>query len=235
MAGPWISHVKSVAQKLGLNYSEALKDPRTKASYRNIVGKVRGGAVRSSDIKHLTNKELKEMLKERGFKLTKKTADGKYKPYTKDEIINILQKDKKKNAKPKTALEKMAYTSAPQQFDDAPASMPSVEEAYRIVSNISELIDNSELPEVEKDDMQSLIALLQKLTGGRRMKGGKFSFSKLAKDTGNISKKILKYGVPALTGAIGTIEGGPAAGLATAKASSALTDYILGGKRRKNK
>lgn len=65
------------------------------------------------------------------------------------------------------------------------------------------------------------------------LEGGKFSFSKLAKDTGNISKKILKVGVPALSGAIGTIEGGPATGLATAKASSALTDYLLGSGKRK--
>ena len=64
------------------------------------------------------------------------------------------------------------------------------------------------------------------------MQGGKFSLSQLAKDTGNISKKILKVGVPALSGAIGTIEGGPVTGLAAAKASSALTDYVLGSGRK---
>ena len=62
--------------------------------------------------------------------------------------------------------------------------------------------------------------------------GGKFSFSKLASDAGKISKKIVRVGVPALAGTIATMEGGPAAGLAAAKASSELTNLITGGKSR---
>ncbi len=34
MVSPWIEHVKAVAQKLKMNYAQALKDPRTKASYK---------------------------------------------------------------------------------------------------------------------------------------------------------------------------------------------------------
>lgn len=60
--------------------------------------------------------------------------------------------------------------------------------------------------------------------------GGKFSFSKLASDTGRISKKILRVGVPAAVGIGTTLEAGPAAGLAAAKASSELTNLITGGR-----
>ena len=33
-SSPWIMHVKSQAKKLGIKYGEALKDKRTKASYK---------------------------------------------------------------------------------------------------------------------------------------------------------------------------------------------------------
>ena len=33
-SSPWIMHVKAQAKKLGLKYGEALKDKRTKASYK---------------------------------------------------------------------------------------------------------------------------------------------------------------------------------------------------------
>jgi len=68
------------------------------------------------------------------------------------------------------------------------------------------------------------------------MAGGKFSFKQLANDAGRISKKILKVGVPVVAGTVATMEGGPVAGLATAKASGALTDYLLGsGKKRRSR
>jgi hypothetical protein len=76
----------------------------------------------------------------------------------------------------------------------------------------------------------------RRFTGNETALQGGNKFTDFAKKTGNISKKILKVGVPVLSGAIGTVEGGPAMGLATAKASSALTDYLLGsGKRRGRK
>jgi hypothetical protein len=34
MKNPWIEHVKKEAAKLKIKYSEALKDPRVKASYK---------------------------------------------------------------------------------------------------------------------------------------------------------------------------------------------------------
>jgi len=76
----------------------------------------------------------------------------------------------------------------------------------------------------------------RRFTGNETSMQGGNKFTDFAKKTGNISKKILKVGVPVLSGAIGTVEGGPAMGLASAKASSALTDYLLGsGKRRGRK
>jgi hypothetical protein len=76
----------------------------------------------------------------------------------------------------------------------------------------------------------------RRFTGNETALEGGNKFTDFAKKTGNISKKILKVGVPALSGAIGTIEGGPVVGLAAAKSSSALTDYLLGsGKRRGRK
>jgi hypothetical protein len=60
--------------------------------------------------------------------------------------------------------------------------------------------------------------------------GGQFSFSKLANDAGRISKKIVRVGVPAMVGIGTTMEAGPAAGLAAAKASSELTNLITGGR-----
>lgn len=68
----------------------------------------------------------------------------------------------------------------------------------------------------------------RRFTGNETAMQGGNKFTDFAKKTGNISKKILKVGVPVLSGAIGTVEGGPAMGLSTAKASSALTDYLLG-------
>jgi hypothetical protein len=65
---------------------------------------------------------------------------------------------------------------------------------------------------------------------GGRSSGGKFSFSKLASDTGRISKKIVRVGVPAMVGIGTTMEAGPIAGLAAARASSELTNLITGGK-----
>ena len=38
VCSPWITHVKTVAQKLKINYAQALKDPRTKASYKKMKG-----------------------------------------------------------------------------------------------------------------------------------------------------------------------------------------------------
>lgn len=68
------------------------------------------------------------------------------------------------------------------------------------------------------------------------MAGGKFSFSKLASDAGKISKKILKTAVPAVAGIGTTIEtGNPMAGLAAAKASGELTNYLLGSGRKRRK
>jgi hypothetical protein len=76
----------------------------------------------------------------------------------------------------------------------------------------------------------------RRFTGNETPLEGGNKFTDFAKKTGNISKKILKVGVPALSGAIGTVEGGPVVGLAAAKSSSALTDYLLGsGKRRGRK
>ena len=74
--------------------------------------------------------------------------------------------------------------------------------------------------------------LISKLAEGAEMSGGKFSFKKLASDAANISKKIVRVGVPAMAGIGTTIEtGNPAAGLAAAKGASELTNYITGGKR----
>lgn len=76
----------------------------------------------------------------------------------------------------------------------------------------------------------------RRFTGNETAMQGGNKFTDFAKKTGNISKKILKVGIPALTGTIATIEGGPAVGLATAKSASALTDYALGsGKCRAGK
>ena len=76
----------------------------------------------------------------------------------------------------------------------------------------------------------------RRFTGNETAMEGGNKFTDFMKKTGNISKKILKVGVPVVSGAIGTIEGGPATGLATAKASSALTDYLLGsGKKPKGR
>ena len=73
--------------------------------------------------------------------------------------------------------------------------------------------------------------LLTKLVENAEMKGGKFSFSKLGKDALNISKKIVRTGVPAMAGIGTTIEtGNPMAGLAAAKGASELTNYITGGR-----
>lgn len=41
MSSPWIQHVKQCAEDFGLNYPQALKDPRTRASYY----KMKGGSV----------------------------------------------------------------------------------------------------------------------------------------------------------------------------------------------
>ena len=68
----------------------------------------------------------------------------------------------------------------------------------------------------------------------KKMTGGKFSFSKLGKDALNISKKIVKVGVPAMAGIGTTIEtGNPMAGMAAAKGASELTNYLTGGKKSK--
>lgn len=232
----WIMHVKDMADKMGINYRDALRHPKVKELYRKMKGgmscrsggrggknRIRqandwldfgetvvkkaiplareikgviGGAVRSSDIKHLSNRSLKELLKERGMKLTNK-VDGKYKPFTKDQMINLLQKDKRKNVRPKTALEKMAYTSAPQEFDDAPASNPEyMQDADSVVSEIARLVDLSSMPKVEKDEIDDLISLLKKLTGGRIIRrGGKANLKKAYKWL-DFSEKAVKKAIP---------------------------------------
>jgi hypothetical protein len=77
--------------------------------------------------------------------------------------------------------------------------------------------------------------LCESCAGGRYVvggvhSGGKFSLGQLASDAGRISKKIVRVGVPAMVGIGTTLEAGPAAGLAAAKASSELTNLITGGK-----
>ena len=62
--------------------------------------------------------------------------------------------------------------------------------------------------------------------------GGKFSLKKLGSDALNVSKRIVRVGVPAMVGIGTTLEAGPAAGLAAARASSELTNLITGGKSR---
>lgn len=208
MASKWIMHVKEMADKMGINYRDALRSPKVKATYKKVSGgkiskKVKvvamkeAGAVRSSDIKHLSNKALKDMLKERGFKLTNK-IDGKYKPYNKDQMINLLQKDKKKNAKPRTKLEKMAYTSAPQEFDEPPESNPEhIQDADEVVSQIKKIVDSSKLPKVEKEEISALIELLKSLTGGKVIrKGGKVNRLKKANKWLNFSENVVKKAIP---------------------------------------
>ena len=41
MVNSWIQHVKNCADEYGINYPQAMKDPRTKASYN----KMKGGAM----------------------------------------------------------------------------------------------------------------------------------------------------------------------------------------------
>jgi hypothetical protein len=62
--------------------------------------------------------------------------------------------------------------------------------------------------------------------------GGKFNLKKLGSDALNVSKKIVRIGVPAMVGVGTTLEAGPAAGLAAARASSELTNLITGGKSK---
>jgi glucose-6-phosphate isomerase len=38
MSSPWIQHVKKCASDFGINYPQALKDPRTRASYHKMKG-----------------------------------------------------------------------------------------------------------------------------------------------------------------------------------------------------
>lgn len=65
---------------------------------------------------------------------------------------------------------------------------------------------------------------------GGRLSAGKFSWKALAKTAGETSKNILRYGAPAVAGTIGTVEGGPAVGLASAKAASELAKLVTGGR-----
>lgn len=44
MASKWIDHVKMCADKFGLNYPQAMKDPRTRESYHKSKN-TKGGAV----------------------------------------------------------------------------------------------------------------------------------------------------------------------------------------------
>jgi len=105
------------------------------------------------------------------------------------------------------------------------------------------------LPELKKK-MKEMGHKLSRMVDGRRKNyskkelmemmpnamGGKFSLKQLASDAGKISKKILKVGVPVMAGIGTTIEtGNPMAGMAAAKAGTELTNYVLGGRRRKKK
>jgi len=38
MSSPWIQHVKKCASDFGINYPQAMRDPRTKASYYKMKG-----------------------------------------------------------------------------------------------------------------------------------------------------------------------------------------------------
>ena len=38
MASKWIEHVKKCASDFGINYPQAMKDPRTRASYHKMKG-----------------------------------------------------------------------------------------------------------------------------------------------------------------------------------------------------
>ena len=38
MSSPWIQHVKKCASDFGINYPQAMKDPRTRASYHKMKG-----------------------------------------------------------------------------------------------------------------------------------------------------------------------------------------------------
>ena len=156
---------------------------------RKHIKTIKGGAVRSSDISHLTNKELKHMLKERGMKLTKK-VDGKYSPYTKNEMIKLLAKDKKKHAQPRKGLEMTAYASAPQEFDDAPQSAPTVEESYRVIKEIKDIL-NSELPSLGEESVDDVIKLLQSLLN----KGGKIHRMKKARKWMGFSEDAVNKGI----------------------------------------
>jgi hypothetical protein len=49
MTNPWIEHVKKYAQKKNMSYSQALKDPKVKQTYKKVMGRPipqkKGGAV----------------------------------------------------------------------------------------------------------------------------------------------------------------------------------------------
>jgi len=192
------------AKKHNMTLKQAMKDAKAKEEYKNIkihslssshphlrkhIKTIKGGAVRSSDISHLTNKELKHMLKERGMKLTKK-VDGKYSPYTKNEMIKLLAKDKKKHAQPRKGLEMTAYASAPQEFDDAPQSAPTVEESYRVIKEIKDIL-NSELPSLGEESVDDVIKLLQSLLN----KGGKIHRMKKARKWMGFSEDAVNKGI----------------------------------------
>lgn len=55
----WIQHVKAVAQKLGLNYAEALRDPRTKMSYRKLKGGKFSFSQLAKDTGNISKKNIK--------------------------------------------------------------------------------------------------------------------------------------------------------------------------------
>ena len=73
---------------------------------------------------------------------------------------------------------------------------------------------------------------------GRAQSGGNF-FSDLKKAVpiaANIARKTAKYGIPAAAGVLGTMEGGPVAGLAAAKVAKEGTQVVgLGASKQKKR
>jgi hypothetical protein len=84
----WIEHVKAVAQKLGLNYAEALRDPRTKSSYHKMNGtKPKPKAPKKPKERKMDVKSLKYLLKEAKVKLS---VNGK--PLNKKQLMERVMK-----------------------------------------------------------------------------------------------------------------------------------------------
>lgn len=118
-------------------------------------------------------------------------------------------------------LKKIASEPEPERFE-----IPSVHrmDAQRPFKDRKLVVPNMSAPQFLCDNCSG-----GRVSGGSNS-GGKISWRALAKTAGETSKNILRYGAPAVAGTIGTVEGGPAVGLASAKAASELAKLVTGGK-----